>query len=98
MRPKRRLRSPAAAETEAAEEDKTAAAEATAAAETKTAAGFIAAEGGNGSPGMTGLGSGSAAAIESMLRGRLQGPGHSGASRIASHAVILRWPVGSQPF
>ena len=38
---------------------------------------------------MTGLGSGSAVAIESMLRGRLQGSGHSGASGIANLAARL---------
>ena len=79
----------AAAETEAAEEDKTAAAEATAAAESKTAAESKAAEGYNGPSGMTGLGSGPAAVIESVLRGRLQGPGHSGASGIANLATSL---------
>ena len=79
----------AVAETKAAEEAKTAAPEATAAAEAKAAAESKAAEGGNGFPGMTGLGSGSAAAIESMLRGRLQDPGHSGASGIANLAASL---------
>ena len=39
-----------------------------------------------GSPGTNGLGSGSAAAIESVLRGRLQGPGNSGVQGIANLA------------
>ena len=67
----------------------TVAAEATAAAEAKAAAEFTAAGGGNGSPGMNGLRSGSAPAIESVLRGRLQGSGHSGASGIANLAALL---------
>ena len=79
----------AAAEAKAAAETKMAAAEATAAAEAKAAAEFTEAGGGTGSPGMTALGSGSAAAIELMLRGRLQGPGHSGASGIANPAANL---------
>ena len=43
------------------------------------------------SPGTNGLGSGSAAAIESKLRGRLQGAGHSGAPGIAHLAA--RFPT-----
>ena len=62
---------------------------ATAAAEAKAAAESKAAEGDNGFPGLNGLGSGSSAAIESVLRGRLQGPGHSGASGIANLAAGL---------
>ena len=38
---------------------------------------------------MTGLGSRPAAVIESVLWGRLQGPGHSGASGIANLAASL---------
>ena len=41
------------------------------------------------SSGTNGLGSGSAAAIESVLRGRLQGPGRSGAPGIAYFAASL---------
>ena len=39
------------------------------------------------SPGTNGLGPGSAAAIEPVLRGRLRGPGHSGAPGIANLAA-----------
>ena len=42
-----------------------------------------------GSPGTNGLGSGSAAAIEPVLRGRLQGPGHFGAEGIVRLAASL---------
>ena len=88
----RRLLVAEAAEANAAE----AATRATRAAENQaaeaanlTAAVSTAADGKNGSLEITGLGSGSAAAIESVLRGRLQGPGHSGAPGIASLAASL---------
>ena len=42
-----------------------------------------------GTQGTSGLLSGSAAAIESVLRGRLQGPGHSGAPGITNLATSL---------
>ena len=42
-----------------------------------------------GSPGTNELGSGSAAAIKSVLRGCLQGPVHSGAPEIAHFAASL---------
>ena len=74
-----------------AEAEAVANAVAKAAAAAQAAAATKAAGGDHGSPRMTGLGSGSAAEIESMLLARLQGHGHSNAPVIAN--LVARLPT-----
>ena len=85
----------AAAATVAVEEARAAATvaveEARAEASAAVAGAFNAAGGDLGSPGTSELGTGSAAAIESMLRARLQGPGYSDARVIAT--LVARLPT-----